>query len=446
MKKYVVLLILMLVVASGLSCKKTAKGGDPAKPLPPKKVKVVRGPMELKVASTGNIVSNLDVEIKCKASGQVVKLPFDISDTVKKGDLLVELDPIDEQRNLEKAQVALTAAQSNYEKAKLDITIAENNLASARKKAEVAVEAAKARAKDEQSKADRVKQLFDKKLAGQEELDTAQTSASNAQADLKNAMIALDDIKTQEESLKLKKEDLKISKTNVDSSKINLSIAQQRIADTKVFSPIDGVITSRLVQTGQIISSGISSTSGGTTVMVVSDLSKIFVLASVDESDIGEVGNKMPVNITADAYQDKKFTGIVDRIAPSGINQSNVVTFEVRIEVLSDNKSLLKPQMTANVDIIAASKDDVLSVPIGAVSREKEKYFVTVVNAAGTEEKREVKTGLNDGESFEITSGLAEGDTVLVKQTTQSQWQNGGGPQRGGAANPMRMMGGGPPH
>lgn len=435
----IILTIISLLTITGSGCKKPENDPANAKPLPPQKIKAERGPMKLVVASTGRVVSNLDVEIKCKASGEVISLPYDVSDEVKKGSLLVELDPIDEQRNVQKSQVSLLAVQSRYEKTKLDLEIAQINLESNRRKAEINLETAKSRAQDERAKAERVKQLFAKKLASLEENETAETTAQTAEANLTSATIALEDINTDEQSLKLKKEDLKISKTDVESAKINLSIAEQRLTETKVFAPIDGVITERLVQTGQIISSGISNTGGGTKVMTISDLSRLFVLASVDESDIGEVREGMDVEITADAYQDKKFSGKVERIAQKGVNQSNVVTFEVRIEILSENKSLLKPEMTANVDIIAVSKDDVLSVPIGAVSREKGKQFVTVVKEDGTEEKREIQAGINDGENIEIISGLTEGETVLVKMSG-SQWSRENGPP-GGAANPTRMMG-----
>jgi HlyD family secretion protein len=446
MKKVSILMILILftitslLAITGFGCKKPQNDPAKAKPLPPQKVKAERGPMKLVVASTGRVVSNLDVEIKCKASGEVISLPYDISDEVQKGSLVVELDPVDEERNVQKSRVSLEAVQSRYEKTKLDLEIAQINLESSRKKAEVNLETAKTRAEDARAKADREKAMYDKKLSSLEQLETAETTAQKAEADLTSATIALEDINTDEQSLKLKKEDLKISRTDVESAKINLSIAEQRLVETKVFAPIDGIITERLVQTGQIISSGISNTGGGTKVMTISDLSRLFVLASVDESDIGEVRKDMNVEITADAYQDKKFNGKIDRIAQKGLNQSNVVTFEVRIEILSENKSLLKPEMTANVDIIAVSKDDVVSVPIGAVSREKGKQFVTVVKDDGTEEKREIQAGINDGEKIEIISGISEGETVLVKMNGGSQWSRENGPP-GGAANPVRMMG-----
>ena len=95
-------------------------------------------------------------------------------------------------------------------------------------------------------------------------------------------------------------------------------------------------------------------------------MSHIFVLASVDESDIGGVKVGQKVNITADAFPGKTFTGSVVRIATQGVNVSNVVTFEVKIEVISADKNLLKPQMTANVQVIEASKSNVVMIPMMA--------------------------------------------------------------------------------
>jgi len=174
---------------------------------------------------------------------------------------------------------------------------------------------------------------------------------------------------------------------------------------------------------GTIISSAISNVGGGTSVMTLSDLSHIFVLASVDESQIGGVKKGQTVDITADAYPGKHFTGKVVRIATQGVNTSNVVTFEVKIEVTDDNKDLLKPQMTANVQIIEASKKDAVTVPILAVVRKQHKTFVTLVKPDNALEDREVELGIDDGENQEIVSGLAAGEQVLVhKNESNSVW------------------------
>ena len=377
--------------------------------------KIERGPIKMTVASTGRVVSNLDVDIKCKASGEVIKLPFDVSDIVKKDDLLLELDPIDSQRVLRQAEVQLSASQAREAVARENLTIAERTLKTDRQRSEAALKAAEFRAHDGHAKADRLKQLLDKHLSSQEDYDTGETAAIQADADLNSAQVKMDELKTQEEALELKRQDVKLSEASVEGDKISLAITQDRLRDTKVMAPMDAVVAARNVQIGQIIASGVSNVGGGTTILTLSDLSRIFVLASVDESDIGKVQLEQTAKITADAHPGKVFRGKVVRIATRGVNVSNVVTFEVKIEVTSPEKTLLKPEMTANVEILAAAKDDVLLAPSDAVVRKGGgKTQVTVVAADGTKTETPVEIGISDGTRIEIAGGLTEGQTVLV--------------------------------
>ena len=203
---------------------------------------------------------------------------------------------------------------------------------------------------------------------------------------------------------------------------------------------MDGVISARPIQIGTIISSAISNVGGGTTVLTISDLSRMFSLATVDESDIGIVALGQKVNVTADAHPGKKFTGKVTRIATKGVNTSNVVTFEVQIEILDQKKHLLKPQMTTNVEIVAAEKDETLQVPNDAVSRKKGQKLVTVQKADGTTEERPVETGIVGADKTEIVSGVNDGEVVVLHKTGTDKWSGGNRPP---ALNPL-TGGGGP--
>jgi multidrug efflux pump subunit AcrA (membrane-fusion protein) len=146
------------------------------------------------------------------------------------------------------------------------------------------------------------------------------------------------------------------------------------------------------------------------------------------------------VTVTADAFTGKRSRGKVVQIATRGVNASNVVTFDVKIEVEDRNKALLKPEMTANVEVVAAEKADVLLVPAEAVSRQRGKQTVQVVASAGAApEEREVETGINDGAKVEILKGLAEGETVVLNKAADSKWTGG----NQGPRPPMFM--GGPP-
>jgi len=320
--------------------------------------KAERGPIRMAVASTGRVISNLDVDIKCRASGEVIQLPKNVSDEVKVGDLLFELDPADMQRNVDRAKAALAEAA--------------------------------ARAKYARVKAERTKQMMPGG-ASQDDFDAADATAAEAEAQAEMCRIALAD-------------------------------AEQQRRYCRVVSPIAGVVSARNVEKGAIIASGVSNVGGGTTVMTISDLSRVFVVAAVDESDVGKVKTEQVVQVTVDAFPGQRFLGTVVQIAAKGENVSNVVTYPVKIEVASDNKTLLKPEMTANVEIVAAEKAEALLVPAEAVTRRHGRHSVQVVASPGTpSQEREVAVGISDGTRVEIVSGLASGDTVLLNKSADSK-------------------------
>jgi HlyD family secretion protein len=266
------------------------------------------------------------------------------------------------------------------------------------------------------------------------------------------------DLQSQTDALDIYKDDITLAESQVESNQISLETAQERLAETKVYAPSRGVISELNVQKGLIVSSPTSNVSGGTTLMTLSDLSRIFVLASVDESDIGQIKKNQAVNIKVDAYQGKKFKGIVSRIATQGTNSSNVVTFEVKIEVISTDKHLLLPEMTANIEIITHKAENVLYVPETAVISRRGKKFVYLYspdtinnpynqnnpdlnkkpdrkikrNKTGNPEKSKkevsipglrklVETGLSDGLNIEIKSGLELTDKIIDSPEQDSQ-------------------------
>jgi HlyD family secretion protein len=438
-KKIIILVAIVAALGGGGYAYWAYAAATKAKPVEIVKAKVERGPIRQVVASTGRVVSNLDVDIKCKASGEVIKLPFDVSDTVKNGELLIALDKTDERRTLDQAKVRVTSSQASLEIAGRNLAVAEKTLETDRSRASVTLKAAEAKAADARIKANRLKELLSNGTAAQEEYDTAETAAVQAAADLAGCQVKLEELKTQELALELRKQEVKLAEAQVSSDKIMLSIAQDRYDETEVRSPMDGVVSVRNVQIGTIISSGITTVGGGTTVLTLSDLSRIFVLASVDESDIGKVLLGQEATITADAHVNKMFHGKVVRIATKGVNLSNVVTFEVKIEVTDADKGLLKPEMTTNVEIVAAEKAGVLLAPAESVVRKAGgTTFVTLVKDDGSKEDVPVTIGISDSTKTEIVSGLTEGQMVLDRQAAaDSKWAaNQQGPQKGRGGPP----------
>jgi HlyD family secretion protein len=437
MKKIIALAVIVALVAGGWWYWKSRTATKTAA-TPVSTAKVERGPVRQAVSSSGKVVSNLDVEIKCKASGEVIKLPFDISQPVKKGDLLLELDPRDEQQRVRQAEATVRASQARLINARESLALADENLKSDRLRAEAALAAAQARARDARAKAERTRELQQKRLASLEETETAETAASQADADAESAAARIEEIKSQARTLEQARQQIRIAEAQVDNDQVSLDLARQRLAETRVVSPLDGVVTQRSVQIGQIISSGISNVGGGTTALVVSDLSRIFVLAAVDESDIGQVRPGQRVKVTVDAFRNREFSGEVVRISPRGANVSNVVTFEVKIEVTAADKDLLRPEMTATAEILIDERADALLAPADALFRRGGKTWATVVGPGGERSDREVTAGIGDGRRTEVLSGLAAGDTVLL-QAANSKW-NGQAQQRPAGPPPMMRL------
>jgi HlyD family secretion protein len=384
---------------------------------------VTRGNIEKSVKSAGRVVSNLDVDIKCRASGPVAKLPVDISQYVKAGDLLCQLDPTDEQLAVNVAERTVAQSTAKVEQAKLTYQQAQLNLQTTRVREQSALESAKVKAENLQAKADRQKQLKEQKLGSEEDYETAQTDAATAKDAAVEAQVALDELKQQEIALQSRKLDVDNAQTQLEADKLNLSTQQQQLDYTTVNSPMDGTVSALDVQIGSMVQSGVGGFSGGTTIMTLSDLSHIFVMATVDQSDIGNVQIGQSARVEVDSFPNRDFAGKVVRIATTGVNTSNVVTFEVKVEVTDKDKGLLRPQMTGDVTIVEDQRNKVLMVPTAAVSHRSGQSFVELPGG----EKRAVKLGLEGSDNFEVVSGLSEGDKVVLEKTElPTRWKSDG--------------------
>lgn len=389
-------------------------------------VTIGKGSLRQVVESTGRVEANLEVDVKSKASGQITTVMVEFSDHVKKGDLLIQLDPIDEDRSLKRAQVAMDAARAKNQQAIFLLEIARQNLKTEERKARADLLSTKAQASEAISKLKRSKELLSGKFLSQEEMDAVESLNAKSQAALEAAHTRIVELEALKIGLSCKEEDIKIAASAVSTTEIAFAEAQQRLKETRIIAPIDGVITASEAQIGLIVSSGISNVGGGSALMSIADLSRCFVEASVDESEIGKVRVGQSVEVTADAFPGKQFAGRVERVSAKGVVEQNVVTFVVKIEVTGEGVALLKPEMTSNVSIITAAADDVVVVPALAIVKRKNKSFVQFVKGDGTIEKRRIETGIGDLEKTEVISGLSLGDKVVLDDISKvSQWRTG---------------------
>jgi HlyD family secretion protein len=187
------------------------------------------------------------------------------------------------------------------------------------------------------------------------------------------------------------------------------------LSDMVIASPIAGIVLSRNVDEGSSVIA-MSSAYGGTSLMTLADISRMHFEGDVDESDVAKITTDMPAKIFVDAYPDTVFDGILTRIAPQGIKQEGVVNFSVEAELRGET-DLLKTGMSADVQLVLDAREEVLTLPEGAIIYEGDSTYVEKVAEAveGGKQRIPVEVGLSDGIKTEILGGLAEGDRVVLQ-------------------------------
>ena len=269
---------------------------------------VQRRDIVIDASATGVVEPINVVEVKSKASGQIVKMPVETGTLVKPGDLLVQIETRDVQNQYDQAAAALAAARSRLEVA----------------------EAAKRRADE----------LFKGRIITSPEHETAQLDYANAQSALVAARTSLD-------------------------------INKQRLEDATVRAPVAGTIIDKTVSLGTVITSATGAFGGGTTLLKMADLGQVRIRALFNETDIGQVQPGQSATVIVDAYPDRRFNGTVEKIEPQAVVQQNVTMFPVLV-TLQNLEGLLKPGMNGETSVLVDQRTNVLAVPNDAVRNPRE--------------------------------------------------------------------------
>jgi len=414
MRKFLVLFTLILGVLGFFFLIGDSNGEkEPVVKIPFKTAKVVRGNLVVKVSATGVVEPNFQVEVKSKASGEVLKFSFEEGDKVKKGQLLLRLDKSDEIRNVARAEANLDSAKANLEKARSSLELQKTRYATNLRSAESQVQEAEANLVEARDKLKRQEDLFNKKFTSQEALDQARTAYKVKEENLVQAKSDLQAAHDGVHDIEVKRHDIALAQAEVDRSQIELAEAKERLDETEIYAPIHGVLIEKLVQEGQIISSGISNVSGGTPLATLADLSKLFIMADVDETDIGQIRVGQKVTITTDAYPGDRFDGKVARIAPKGKVENSITIFKAKIEIMGKGRNVLKPMMSANVDIINRELADTLYLPREAVYRKNEAHYAAIL-VDETPQEVPVEVGVYNPIYIQVHEGLKADQEVLV--------------------------------
>jgi len=375
--------------------------------------KVSQGSISVKISATGIVEPNFKVEVKSKASGEVLSFPKHEGDRVKKGTLLLKLDKSDEKRNVDKAKSDLSSSTAKLKKAGTALLLQKTKYKTDIKTAESEVQKTIFNLKESEDKLKRQIELFDQKVVSQESLENSQTLYEVNQQKLIQAESQLQQAKDSIHDIAMKENEIELVNTEVQRAEIALDEVEERLEETEIFAPITGVIIEKLVEVGQIIASGISNVNGGTALATIADMSRLFIIADIDETDIGSIKIGHAVTITADAFPDKKFKGLVKRIAPQGLVENSITIFKVKIEVLGKGRKILKPMMSANIDIVTDHVENtILTSRAGIREGDNEKFAMVLKN--DKPEKVIVKTGIRNPIQVEIVSGLNPEDEVIL--------------------------------
>ncbi|MDF1663756.1 MAG: efflux RND transporter periplasmic adaptor subunit, partial [Planctomycetota bacterium] len=420
-----------------------------------------RGTIAQAVAAPGSLSAGSEVAVGAPFAGTVLGLAVDEGDEVKKGDLIFALDPTEYQEQLLEAEktlslrkVAIEEAEAELEDANAKLkdrdddgqpaTVKEKKLSL--KKSEISLQQSKARLETAESKAKRSRLLFKKGLGTEVEVESSEAELRVARLTLK---IAKEDLQLARDALELEIEnatiqlrdlmkvkamsELKLTRAKTDKTLAELTItkAKRDLKKTKILAPMAGIITLRNINSGENINRNDSSTTA-TTHYIISNFSRMYVYADVDEGDIVAVEKEQNVVVRIAALGDsKKLQGKVFEIGNRAAKDGETLYFRVRILISKPNKEL-RPGMTANVEIETKKVEDVLVVPIQAVGQRRRRDLkeakvpnipegkgsdaldVVFVDVDGKADIRIVELGLSDGDVVQIESGLKETEKVIV--------------------------------
>jgi HlyD family secretion protein len=278
------------------------------KPVVYQAVPVERRSIIVSARATGTVQPDTVVEVKSKASGEILDMKVETGQLVERGTLMVRIDQRIPKNTLEQAQADLEVARARLANAEIQERRAE--------------------------------ELFKSQSISQEERENAVLAVANAKAALVGAQVSVE----------------------------NAKIAME---DTDVLAPITGTVIAKLVERGQVISSPTKDVGGGTVLLRMADLNLVQVRTDVDETDIGKIHAGLRATVTVDAYPNQPFEGEVLKIEPQAETVQNVTMFPVLIRI-QNQAGLLKPGMNSDVEIHIGERDNVLAVPNASLRTQRD--------------------------------------------------------------------------
>lgn len=394
-----ILFILFIVFSLSISgCKGKPKKDEGAQ-VPKKTAKVEKGTIYLEVSATGAVKPQVGASVKVGAriSGRVEKLFVRQGDFVKAGQLIAIIEHEDLKRQVERYQYDYKQALSQLEKVRATYP---DRILSKKK----SIQALEAEFSQIEREFKRLENLYKDGLISKTELERME----------RDKLVKIHQIESAKADLKALEEEyikeLERTKAQVESARRQVEEAKVRLNYAFVYSPINGYVSEVTTQQGETVVAGLNAP----TFITVIDLSRLEIHCYIDETDIGKIRAGLSANFKVDSFPDKVFQAQVRTIYPGAIIKNNVVFYDTVLDILSSYENYLRPEMTAQVTIIADKKEGVLLVPSSAVKIDTQGNHYVMVKKGEKWEKRLIKVGWEGRGKTEIKEGLSEGEVVGV--------------------------------
>lgn len=349
MKKLIFVLVAALITSGGIWYFTGGASKEEIRII--KTATIGRGDVSKILEATGIVKAQVGAQVKigAQATGVLETVSVKVGDMVKKGDLIATID----SREL---RSQMSEAEANLRQQMAKLSYMEKNLP-------------------------RKRSLVQQKLEPQDSLDSAIQDTEMARHSVASARARLDTLKVQ-------------------------------LSYTRIFSPIDGVVSQVAAQEGETIVSGLSVSN----LITVLDPSRLEMWIYIDETDVGRVTHGLPVRYTVDAYRDRVFEGEVDTIYPEPEIRDNIVYYRALVRVTPEQADALRPEMTTQCKIIVETRRNVLAVPNTAIKWVAGRKVCFVVEDPKRPPREvEPELGLAGLETSEVLSGLKEGDVVATQ-------------------------------
>ncbi len=391
----ILIVLIALISIIGAGAYGFAVLSRPKREIDPSRLAIVeRGDIARSVVATGSIEPITKVEIKSKANGIIKELKVDVGDQVVPGQVLAELDKEYLIARLREAQAALSSAEANLKAAQAQL---EKNK----------VEAEGPDVPFAQRNLERAEKLFKQGVLPQQSYDDARSTLEQA-LNRQNAARA-----------QLSVSQAKVSQAQAEVAQAQAAVerAAEELNNATIRSPIRGTVLSRNVEIGSPVSSILNMGAMATLIMVLGDISQVYVLGKVDEADVGVVRLNQAARIKVESFKDLVFEGRVTKLSPLGTNKDNVVTFEARVSI-NNPSGELRANMTANAEIILEEHKGTLLIPEAAVIYDVHRNAYVEVPAPGTPTgriRKPIRVGISNGTRTQVLEGLTEGEKVILQ-------------------------------